>query len=234
MKKSMTLSKSSSLTTTSYFSQIGMIFVGLLLTANVIGEKPLLLGGFIIPAGLLVFPLTYLVGDVLTEVYGFALSRRVIWMGLICNLFMAFMCRLAISLPALESWEHNAAYARILGVSSKLMLVSVFTYCVGEFINAYIVARLKVKFQGRYFWARALCGSWIGEGIETTLFMSLAFYGTMPNRELIQLATFYYSFKVLYAFFMMPIASKLVKFLKQKEGLEMREEKSQNLKPIAI
>src|SRR5688572_6923629 len=114
-----------------YYSQLAMLFVALLLTANVIGEKPLLLGPIILPAGLLLFPITYLLGDMLTEVYGFAQSRRVIWMGMACNLFMALMCRLSISLPSVESWDHADAYARILGTSSRLMAISVFTYFIG-------------------------------------------------------------------------------------------------------
>lgn len=216
-----------------YYAQIAMIFVGLLLTANTIGEKPLLLGPIILPAGLLLFPITYLLGDILTEVYGFAESRRVIWMGMICNLFMALMCHIAIQLPALDSWEKSEAYAQVLGSSSRLMAISVFTYFVGEFANAYIVSKLKIKMQGRLFWARALCGSWIGEGIETGLFIPLAFYGTMPNAVLLKLAGFYYSFKVLYALCAMPLASKLVKILKAREGLDVFDEET-NFSPFAI
>lgn len=194
-----------------------MIFVTLLLTANVIGEKPLSFGPIIFPAGLLLFPLTYLLGDILTEVYGFSEARRVIWLGMICNLFMAFMCRLAILLPTAESWLHNEAYTQILDNSSRLMAVSTLAYFIGEFINAYIVAKLKMKMQDRFFWIRALCGSWIGEGIETALFVPLAFYGTMPNDQLLKLCLFYYSFKVVYALCTLPLASKLVTILKRRE-----------------
>lgn len=204
-----------------FYSQIAMSFVALLLTANVIGAKPLLFGPVILPAGLLLFPITYLLGDLLTEIYGFGNSRRVIWMGMICNLFMAMMCRISISLPAVESWEHGAAYAQILGSSSRLMAISVFTYFVGEFVNAYVVAKLKVRMQGKWFWARALCGSWLGEGIETGLFIPLAFWGTMPNEELLRLAMFYYSFKVLYSLCAMPLLNSLVKLLKRLERNEV-------------
>lgn len=216
-----------------YYSQLAMIFVAFLLTANVIGEKPLLLGPIILPAGLLLFPITYLLGDVLTEVYGFSQSRRVIWMGMLCNLFMAFMCRLSVSLPALESWSHQEAYAQILGNSSRLMAISVFTYFVGEFINSYIVAKLKIRMKGKQFWMRALLGSWIGEGIETGLFIPLAFYGSMSNEELIRLACFFYSFKVIYALCAMPLLSLLVKFLKRREKVEIYDNKT-NFNPFAL
>ena len=216
-----------------YYTQLAMIFVGFLLTANVIGEKPLQLGAIILPAGLLLFPITYLLGDVLTEVYGFAQSRRVIWMGMLCNLFMAFMCQLAIRLPSLTTWEHNEAYAQVLSSSSRLMAISVFTYFVGEFVNSYIVAKLKIKMNGRKFWARGLLGSWVGEGIETGLFIPLAFYGTMPNEVLLKLAAFYYSFKVCYAFCAMPLASQLVKFLKKSENLEFFDNNT-NFNPFSM
>lgn len=200
-----------------YYPKIAMIFVALLLTANIIGEKPLLLGPIILPAGLLLFPITYLLGDLLTEVYGFAQSRRVIWMAMVCNLFMAAMCKIAIALPALETWERADAYAEVLGTSSRLMAISVCTYFVGELTNAYIVSKLKVRLQGRLFWARALCGSWIGEGIETGLFIPLVFYGSMPNAQLLKLAGFYYSFKVLYVFCAMPFLNLFVNLLKKRE-----------------
>ncbi len=197
-----------------------MVFVTLLLTANVIGEKPLSFGPIILPAGLLLFPLTYLLGDVLTEVYGLREARRVIWFGMLCNLFMAFMCRLSISLPASESWLHSEAYAEILGSGSRLMTVSTLTYFIGEFTNAAIVAKLKIKMQGRFFWIRALCGSWIGEGIETALFVPFAFYGIMPNEQLLTLGLFYYIFKILYALCTLPIANKLVTLLKRRENID--------------
>jgi uncharacterized integral membrane protein (TIGR00697 family) len=216
-----------------YFTTIAMMFVGLLLTANVVGAKPLLLGPVILPAGLLLFPITYVLGDILTEVYGFGRSRQVIWGAMLCNLFMSLMCKIAIQLPAVSSWEHHEAYAQILGSSSRLMAISVLTYFVGEFMNAYIVAKLKIKMHGRLFWARALCGSWIGEGIETALFISLAFYGTMPNEQLLRLAICYYTFKVFYVMCVMPIASHLVRVLKEKENVEIYDNKT-NFNPFAI
>lgn len=146
---------------------------------------------------------------------------------------MAFMCRLAIHLPAVETWDHSEAYARVLGSSSRLMAISVLTYFIGEFINAYIVAKLKIRLQGRLFWVRALCGSWIGEGIETGLFIPLAFYGTLPNHQLFKLAAFYYLFKVLYVLCAMPFANKLVKILKEKEKLDLYD-KGTNFNPFII
>ncbi len=199
---------------------MAMAFVTLLLTANIVGEKPVVFGSMVLPAGVLLFPLTYLLGDILTEVYGFAVARRVIWFGMFCNLFMALMCHLAILAPAPESWLDQTAYARILGNGSRLMAVSTFTYFIGEFINAYVVAKLKIKMRGKAFWLRALCGSSIGEGIETVLFVTLAFYGMMDNDELLKFGLFYYSFKVVYAFCTVPLANQLVNILKRREKID--------------
>lgn len=202
-----------------YYTILAMSFVVLLLSANVVGPKPLQFGSVIIPAGLCLFPLTYLVGGVLTEVYGFAASRQVIWMALLGNLFLAASCRLAIVLPSAEGWANQAAYEQTLGVSSRLMFISVFTYFIGEFVNAYLVSKLKLKMQGKRFWLRGLCGSWIGEGVETSLFIPLAFYD-LPKDILLQLTGFYFSFKVIYAMIAMPFTQALVKLIKKKEKLD--------------
>lgn len=209
-----------------YYTAIAMLFVTLLLTANIIGEKPVLLGSFIIPGGLLLFPITYLIGDILTEVYGFTKARQVIWLGLICNLLMAFIFQLALYLPAAEAWENNDYYARVLGGSNRLIVISVFTYLVGEFLNAYIVAKLKEKMQGNFFWLRALCANSIGVGFETVLFVPLVFYTRISNEQLIKLALFYYVFKVAYAFCAMPLATSLVKWLKKEEHKSASVEKA--------
>jgi len=204
-----------------YYTQIGMIFAGVLLTANVIGEKPIAFGEVVVlPAGLLLFPITYLLGDLLTEIYGFGQSRRVIWFAMLCNLFMALMCKIAISLPYAPFWTRQEAYETVLGTSSRLMFFSVFTYFIGEFTNAYIVAKLKVKMKGRLFWVRALCGSWIGEAVETSLFIPLAFWGRMPVSEIIRFTLFYYGFKVAYAACAMPFLNLLVKWLKRLENVD--------------
>lgn len=195
-----------------YYSILAMGFVGLLLTANVIGPKPLQFGIITIPAGLLIFPLTYLLGVVITEVYGFKKSRLVIWAGLICNLFMVAACQLAISLPYDPSWQFQASYSQTLGTTSRVMLASVFTYFVGELVNSYVVAKLKQQFAGKYFWLRGLCGNWLGEGIETALFIPLVFY-ELPVLKLFQLASFYYIFKVVYALTAMPLVQMLVRYL---------------------
>lgn len=196
-----------------------MAFVSLLLAANVLGPKPIKFGVVIVPAGLIIFPLTYLIGGVLTEVYGFAASRKVIWAGLFSNLFLSIACKIAIAMPYDPSWDGQAAYANVLGVSSRLMLVSVFTYFIGEFVNSYIVAKLKIYMCGNRFWLRSICGNWIGEFIETSLFLPLAFYH-LPVSTLFKMAIFYYTFKLLYCTCSAPLVNKFSAFLKREENVD--------------
>jgi len=216
MQKANGLNKAASNQSCQYYSQLAMVFITLLLTTNVVGEKPIDFGWLIIPAGLLLFPGTYLLGDVLTEIYGFKQARRVVWMGMFCNLFMGIMCRCMAVLPASDAWVHHEAYAQVLTSSSRLMAISSLSYFAGEWINAYIVATLKEKMAGRFFWARALCGSWIGEAVDSAIFIPLAFYPIMSTDQLLKFMLFCYSFKVVYSFVTIPIASKLVSILKAK------------------
>lgn len=196
-----------------------MAFVSLLLTANVLGPKPIKFGIVTVPAGLIIFPLTYLIGGVLTEVYGFAASRKVIWAGLFSNLFLSIACKLAIAMPYDPVWGGQESYASVLGVSSRLMLVSVFTYFIGEFVNSYIVAKMKIYMSGNKFWLRSICGNWVGEFIETSLFLPLAFYH-LPASTLVNMAIFYYIFKLLYCTCSAPLVSKFSAFLKREENID--------------
>lgn len=203
-----------------YYTQLGMLFLGCYITANVIAPKPILIGSIVVPAGLIIFPLTYLLGALITEVYGFAMSRRVIWSALICNLVLALVCQIAIALPHPSDWSYQQEYALIFGASSRVMVISVFTYFIGELINAYIVARLKVKMLGKNFWLRGICGNWIGEGVETSIFIPLVFY-YLPITQIVHMALFYFIFKVCYAFCAMPIMQLVAKIIKRCEAVEI-------------
>lgn len=207
-----------------YYTQIGMLFLGCYLTANVVGPKPVALGGIIVPAGLMVFPMTYLLGALLTEVYGFSLSRRVIWMSLLCNLMLSAVCQIAVHAPCADDWPNQQAYALILSNSSRLMVISVATYFVGELLNALVVAKLKVKMAGKNFWLRGICGNWLGEGVETLLFIPLAFW-QLPREQLINMCVYFFSIKITYAFCAMPIMHWLAKVLKQAENTDAYDNK---------
>lgn len=203
-----------------YFTVLGMLFVTVLLAANVIGERPIQVFNWReVPSGLFLFPLTYLLGDALAEVYGFRKSRQVILTALFANLFMALVCYCVINAPVPIDYHKAGAYSLVFSQSTRLMVASVFTYLIGEFINTFIVTTLKRRMQGRFFWLRGLCGSWIGEWFETMLFIPLGFYGVRTWSQIGDMIVFVYGFKMCYGFLMMPFIDKFVSWLKHKEGV---------------
>lgn len=185
---------------------LSMSFVALLLTANVLGPKPVAFGSVVIPAGLLIFPLTYVLGSLITELNGFKYSRKVIWFALLCNLFMAFAISVVIKLPYDDSWGMQQQYAQVLGASGRLMFISVLSYFCGEFINAYLVHSLKQKYAKSSFLVRGLIGNWIGESIETLIFVPLGFY-YLSFDTILKMLGFYFVFKVSYAFIAMIVTN---------------------------
>ncbi len=157
---------------------ITAIFITCLITANVIAVKIISLGPVILPAAIFVFPLSYIFGDVLTEVYGYRVARRVIWLGFICNLIFVFFAWVGQKLPPAPFWEWQAAYESILGYAPRLLAASFCGYLAGEFANSFVLARMKILTHGRWLWSRTIGSTIVGEGLDTAIFITLAFIGT--------------------------------------------------------
>lgn len=157
---------------------LAALFVTCLITANTIAVKIIGVGPFEVPAAILVFPLSYVFGDVLTEVYGFKVTRRVIWMGFACNLVFVFFAWIGQLLPAAGFWEGQAAYETILGYTPRLLAASFAGYLVGEFVNSFILAKMKIMTRGRWLWSRTIGSTIIGQGLDTSIFIVIAFIGT--------------------------------------------------------
>jgi queuosine precursor transporter len=206
---------------TPWFVVITALFVTALLTANVIAVKLVAVGDLVVPAGVVVFPLSYIFGDVLTEVYGYHQARRVIWLGFLCNLLMVGAIWLGGVLPAAGFWEGQAAYDRILGFTPRLLVASFAAYLVGEFTNAYVLARLKVATQGRWLWLRTISSTVVGQGLDSLVFIAIAFVGIMPTAQalLIAVAT-QWAFKSAYETLATPLTYAVVVFLKRVEQLD--------------
>ena len=197
---------------------ITAVFVTCLITANIIAVKVISLGPFVLPAGIFVFPLSYIFGDVLTEVYGYHLARKVIWLGFACNLIFVIFAWIGQILPGASGWELQGAYESILGFTPRLLLASVCGYLVGEFANSYVLARMKVFTQGRWLWSRTIGSTIIGEGLDTAVFATIATMGTpffMPTVILSQ-----WLFKVVIEVVATPATYAVVGYLKRKEGLD--------------
>jgi queuosine precursor transporter len=194
-----------------YFTIIVAVFITCLITANITAVKLIAVGGLVFPAGLAIFPISYVCGDVLTEVYGYAQVRRVIWRGFLCNLLAGAAIRVGQVLPPAAFWDAQPAYVRILGSTPRLLGASVLAYLVGQFANAAVLAKMKVATQGRWRWTR---------GLDSLVFITVAFAGALPAGALAVIILTQWLVKVTYEALMTPVTYRVVACLKQREGRE--------------
>ncbi len=201
------------------FVAIAAFFVTALVVSNVIAVKLVEVSGRVFPAALVVFPLSYLLGDVLTEVYGFRAARAVIWLGFACNLMAVLAIQAAIALPAAPFFEDDEAYDQILGTTWRLFLASLAAYLVGELVNSAVLARMKVATGGRFLWARTIGSTVVGEGLDSAIFVTLAFAGT--GTPLVDPILTTWAIKVAYETAATPLTYALVNTLKRREGVDV-------------
>lgn len=174
---------------TPFLLVVGMLFVGFLITSNILAVKIARIGIFTVPAAIVVFPLTYLFDDVLTEVWGYAASRIVIWTGFLTNALVVLFIELAIVLPGVIPGQ-GIAFRSILGATPRVVVASFVAYLAGEFLNSYVLARLKVATNGRYLWCRTIGSTVVGQTVDTALFVSIAFFGILqPHLLLLTIAS---------------------------------------------
>src|SRR5229473_93833 len=214
-----------------WFVVIASLFVTCLITANIIAVKLILPFGFLVPAGIIVFPLSYLFGDVLTEVYGYGAARRVIWLGFACNLLAVIAIYIGGIAPAAPFWTQQAAYNSILGFTPRLLLASFTAYLVGEFANSFVLAKLKIATKGRWLWTRTIGSTLIGEGLDTLIFISIAFWGIIPANMMLEAILTQWIFKVAYEIVATPFTYLVVGFLKKRENLDTYDYRT-NFSPV--
>jgi uncharacterized integral membrane protein (TIGR00697 family) len=205
----------------SWFVMIVALFITCLITANIIAVKLISLYGFILPAAILIFPLSYIIGDVLTEVYGYRQARRVIWLGFFCNFITVVAIWIGQMLPSAAFWDGQASYERILGYAPRLLFASFLAYLVGEFSNAFVLAKMKIATKGRWLWLRTIGSTLIGQGLDSAIFITLAFVGTIPLNALFSAVVIQWLAKSLYEAVVTPLTYVVVAFLKRKEGLDV-------------
>jgi queuosine precursor transporter len=204
-----------------YFVAITAFFVTALVIANVIAVKLVEIGDRVFPAGLVVFPLSYLLGDVLTEVYGFRAARAVILLGFACNLLALAAIQIAIVLPAAPFFTGQEAYKETLGTTWRIFLASLAAYVVGELANSAVLARMKIATRGRYLWTRTIGSTIVGEGLDSLVFVTLAFAGRAPLLDPM-LTT--WAIKVVWESTATPLTYALVNTLKRLEGIDVYED----------
>jgi uncharacterized integral membrane protein (TIGR00697 family) len=197
---------------------ITAVFITCLITANTIAVKVINLGIFILPAAIFVFPVSYIFGDVLTEVYGYRTARRVIWLGFGCNLIFVFFAWIGQILPAADFWQAQGAYETILGFAPRLLAASLCGYLVGEFANSFVMARMKILTQGRWLWSRTIGSTVVGEGLDTAIFITLAYIGT--GSPIGTMIWHHWLFKTGIEVIATPATYAIVNWLKRSEGID--------------
>ncbi|HRW06268.1 MAG TPA: queuosine precursor transporter [Caldilineaceae bacterium] len=203
-----------------YYDVAVALFVASLLTANIIAVKLIQLGPLILPAGVVIFPVSYILGDVLTEVYGYRWARRAIWLGFVGNLVAVVAIWLAGLLPAPVFWQGQDAYNIILGFTPRLLLASFAAYLLGEFANSTVLAKMKIWTQGRHLWARTIGSTIVGQGLDSLVFILIAFGGLMASPELVTAIVSQWIFKSAYEALATPLTYAVVNTLKRLEGVD--------------
>jgi len=204
-----------------WFLLVTSIFITCLITSNIMAVKLVNIFGLILPAAILIFPISYIFGDVLTEVYGYRQARQVIWLGFFCNLIAVVAIWLGQILPGASFWDGQAAYERILGYTPRLLGASFLAYLVGEFANSFVLAKMKIATNGRWLWARTIGSTLVGQGLDSLVFMTLAFIGTIPLTVLAGAIVAQWLSKSVYEAIITPLTYVLVNFLKKREGLDV-------------
>jgi hypothetical protein len=216
-----------------YLDVITALFVSVLLISNIASTKLTTFGSFTLDAGTILFPLAYIFGDMLTEVYGFARARRVIWIGFLCNMLAAVIFFVVGSLPASPDWTNQPAYDAILGVIPRIVLASMVAYFVGSFLNAFILAKLKVMTKGKRLWLRTISSTVVGQFFDTLLFILIAFWGVLPTEVLIALFVSNLVFKIAIEVIFTPVTYIFVNRMKKKEHEDFYDKKT-NFNPFLV
>jgi uncharacterized integral membrane protein (TIGR00697 family) len=214
---------------------IAAVFVTCLITANIIAVKIIAVNigsvQAVVPAAIIVFPLSYIFGDILTEVYGYRWARRIIWLGFACNLVFVFFAWIGGLLPSAPFWSGQSAYQTILGYTPRLLLASFSGYLIGEFANSLVMARMKLATKGRWLWTRTIASTLVGQGLDTAVFIMIAFYATPSFTPM--LIVYHWSSKVLIEVLATPLTYKAVGYLKRTEAVDTYDTKT-NFNPFSF
>lgn len=211
-----------------YYNTISIAFILCLLMSNIAEIKICSFFGYSIGAGTIIFPLIYILNDILTEVYGFTSSRKTIWAALFVNCVFSMFLYVVTLLPPSEYWHDQAIFEKLFLVSPRIVIASIISYLVGEMVNSCIIASLKIKFHGKFFATRAIFSTLAGAMVESALFGYIAFFHRIPDMELINMILLLTVVKVLYEIVAMPLTIKIVYRLKRAEGKDVYEKPTFN------
>jgi uncharacterized integral membrane protein (TIGR00697 family) len=217
-----------------YYDLVMAAFVTVLLCANVIGAgKVAQIGGFVFGAGVFFFPISYVFGDILTEVYGYARARKVVWAGFGALAFASFMSWAILAFPPARGWPHQAAYETVFGSTPRIVLASLVAYFSGEFGNSYVLAKMKLATRGRQLWTRTIGSTIVGEAVDSAIFYPVAFLWVWETELVWRVMVSNYLLKVLWETAMTPLTYRIVNFLKRAES-EDYFDRGTNFTPFSL
>lgn len=225
-----------------WFTLVTAVFVTSLIISNIIAVKVISLAGLIVPAAIILFPVTYIFGDILTEVYGYTRARQVIWIGFGCNLLAVIAIWIGSWLPAATIWmagnydspaASQQAYEAILGFTPRLLAASFIAYLFGEFLNSFVLAKIKIRTAGKYLWLRTIASTLIGQAADSLIFLTIAFWGILPQRVLGLTIISQWSVKVVYEALATPLTYLIVNVLKRSEGIDYFD-RDTDFRPIPL
>lgn len=203
---------------------LGIVFCVCLVAANLLETKVVQLGPVVVTAGLIVFPVSYIINDCIAEVWGFRKARLIIWMGFLMNFFVVALGQIAIAIPAAPFWEGEEAFDFVFGMAPRIAAASLTAFLVGSFINAYVMSRMKVASQGRHFSARAILSTVAGESADSLIFFPLAFGGLMPVNELVKMMVVQVVLKTAYEVVILPVTIRVVNYIKRVDDSDVYDE----------
>jgi hypothetical protein len=202
-----------------YYDVLLSTFIVVLLISNLVGQKICAFGPFRVSGAQLLFPITYIFGDIFTEVYGYGASRRAIWLGFFASALMAAMGLITVALPPAPNWHNQEAFATVFYQVPRLIVASLIAYWAGEFANSYTLAKMKILTGGRYLWTRTIGSTVVGQAVDTVVIMFIGFAGIVPLSDILNLIASGYLAKVIYETLMTPATYAVVGFLKRKEDV---------------
>lgn len=212
---------------------ITALFVAILLISNIVSAKIISFGIFAFAGGIIVFPISYIFGDILTEVYGYKRSRKVIWLGFAANLLMAAVFILVQRLPSAPFWHGQASYDQILGQTPRIVVASLLGYFAGEFSNSFVLAKMKILTKGKWLWSRTIGSTVVGELVDTIIFITIAFWGILPQNALVTVILSNYIVKSLIEVVLTPLTYVVVGWLKKAESEDYYDRKT-NFNPFTL
>lgn len=206
------------------FMFAGILFATCLLISNILAVKILMVGPWAVPAGVLIFPMAYILNDVITEVWGFAKARLIIWTGFAVNLLAVLFFTLGVAVPGAPFWENQQAFATILGNTPRIVAASLCAYLVGSFLNAFVMSRMKVMTKGKGFSTRAILSTLIGETADSSIFILIAFAGVFPIGVILTMVFTQAMVKTAYEILILPVTLWVVGWVKRAEGIDSYDE----------